>query len=231
MLLNSVSNINTNLGRRVHMPSDVTAEQIATVTDSWKSDIIKSLEAQGLINKKMLIKVRKAAEAQKAINTANSINKVINVIEKPVYLLERRDNGYFYTYESPYDFRKNWEGYAIGPRKYSTPVLADHREYIIALENIRKNGNIEDIKFLSKFMKKNIASDITNTHIAAMEMLSKISSTMLSVCTPQKGSYGLVHPMDKKAMQAFVQENIFTPLCKTIDSFGTRWKSGIKTLR
>lgn len=217
-MINAISSVNTtfNAHRRENQP--ITQKHIDVVTDSVNVDVIRTLDKLGLMNRPLLYKVRKQAKIQMADSTAASVRTVVDILKNPEYVLEKRDNGYYYLYESPYNYKESLEGYAKGPKTYTTPVLARANEFRIALNNIAQNGTVEDARAFDAFARECL------THNSAMKKHYKILNEFrkqgnLYDCHPVVGSYGIVEEMRPTE---YLDKYIFSPLIDVLDACSKR---------
>ncbi|MCR4881054.1 MAG: hypothetical protein K6A44_03785 [bacterium] len=210
MLVNSISDVNSNFrGQRVQKQK-ITPAHIAAVTSNIHSSYIEQLEGLGLMNKSMLQRVRKAAAVEKARSTAKSVDTIADILLHPRYEIVQRDNGYYYQYENPYNFREKLDAYAPGPQKYSTPIFSREREYARALENIAQNGNYSDFRRAIKITNTALAEGIFDKHEKTLAKINR--TTKLSFCTPKVGTYGTLERFSRYNAALFVDNTLLLPL-------------------
>ena len=151
-MIKAISSVNISFKGGNSNSVPVTQKHIDMLT-GINGNLITELDNMGLINKTMLQRVKKAAAQQDARIASKSVDTVLDIIKHPRYLIEQRDNGYWFETESKYDFRELVQNYANGEH-YSTPIFSRAREYADALENITKKASVADLKRLEKLVKE-----------------------------------------------------------------------------
>ena len=206
MIVNSISNSNF-MGQKPSRQT-ITPAHIAAVTTDVHSGYLEQLEALGLINKPMLKKVRKAAAAERAKSTAQSIATVAEILKHPRFVVAQRDNGYWYETEDPHNFRERLQNYAPG-KKYHTVEFSREREMAVALKNISENGSIQDYKKAAEAFKNAVESGIIAKHEKTLAAINK--ETPLSLCTKREGAFGVLKPLNKRGIRSFVDNSLLAP--------------------
>ena len=224
-MINAVTTL--NIGFRGHKESGVpvTQKHIDIITDPARRGVIEQLDNMGLINKSMLQRVKKAAILQEAQISAKNADTVFDIVRHPRFMVEQKDNGYWFETESKYDYKKTVQNYASG-QKYSTPVFSREREYKKALENLAKKGRPEDISRLEKLMKQMESAKPLFDHV---ETLRKINKDMrLHFCIPQEGGFGKLIPLNRQNAFQFVSDALYAPLKAMFEAAARKLPKTIK---
>lgn len=215
IMINAISTINTSFRGHKNTTVPVTQKHMDIVSDGINKGMIEQLESLGLINKPMLKKVQKAIASRDAQISAKSVDTVFDIIKYPRYMIEQKDNGYWFETESRFDYREPVQNYAKG-KKYCTPVFSREREYAVALDNIAKNGRPEDYKRLEKLLKKLFGAKQMMNHVDNLRKINE--TTRLHFCIPQEGNFGKLIPLNRQSAFQFVSDTLLVPLKAMLDT-------------
>ena len=226
MLVNAILPVTNFKGQ------EITARHINALKGPFNDgSYIKELDSLGFINRDMLKKVQAAAEAERERSVATSMEIVMDVLKNPRYAIEKGDNGYFTTVESPYNYRDTLECAVHGKEKFYAPVFVNEDEYRCALENIRQNGVAKDARKLNSVIDKGLIGKYIKLHDKAVDVLETLSGRTLSVCLPQDNTFGIIKPMTPLDKRKFLSEKVFLPFYRTCRVLTERIRSNIRSLR
>ena len=170
-------------------------------------DIIKQLDSFGLINRATLNQYLSYAEKERQLSCDKSLNIVKDLVSNLEITSQKCDSGYFYTTESPYNYKETIEGYAKG-KSYNALYFKQEYAFKRNLKNLADNGTLEHAMELVKMLQCFKSQELK-------EIVSEaINENNAQICT-YKNVYSL-GKLTKQTPDNFIYNSLQTPIVNTI---------------